>query len=161
MMRSTAVVRPPAIPPARLGALRQQRVEALDPPRPLEQHEERHEEDRDRRDDDRDDAPGHRDGYARKAKHLRRATLLDGRLDPFLDVVLRLEEAEPATPVSHVVHIVGELLDEVVDLVDECRHEEEADPDDEGEREEIRHRRSAAATLEAAALEPLDRRVER
>ena len=62
----------------------------------------------------------------------------DRALDPLLDVVLRLEEPEPAAAVRDVVHVVRELADELVHLVDERRDEREADRDEEGEREEVR-----------------------
>ena len=72
------------LPPARLGALRQQRIEALDPGRPLEDHEEGHESDRDRADDDRDDPLRDRDGHAREPESLLGAAGLHGMPDALL-----------------------------------------------------------------------------
>ena len=77
-------------------------------------------------------------------------------------MVLRLEEAEPPAAVGDVVRVVGQLVDEVVDLVHERRHEGEADRHDEAEREQVGDRRRRAAALQAPPpLEPLDGRVER
>ena len=42
-----------------------------------------------------------------QAEHLRRAALLDLLPDLLDDVVLRLEEAEPAAPLGQVVDVVG------------------------------------------------------
>ena len=47
----------------------------------------------------------------------RRAAALDRMADLLLDVVLRLEESEPASPVRDVVDVVGELVHELVHLV--------------------------------------------
>ena len=61
------------------------------------------------------------------AEHLRRAARVDRLLDLLVEVVLRLEEAEPPAAVRDVVDVVRELVDEVVHLVDEGRHERDAD----------------------------------
>ena len=53
--------------------------------------------------------------------------LLTGVPDLLDDVVLRLQEAEPAPALGQVVDVAGQRLDEVVDLVDERRDEGEAD----------------------------------
>ena len=82
-------------------------------------------------------------------------------LDLLLDVVLRLEEAQPAAAVSDVVDVVRKLVDEVVDLADECRHERVSDRREEDEGEEVRDRRRPAAARDAVALEPFDGRVQR
>ena len=47
-----------------------------------------------------------------------------------------------------VVRVVGKLVDEVVDLVHERRHEGEADRHEEAEREQVGDRRRGAAALE-------------
>ena len=76
--------------------LGQQRVEALDPVRPLEQHEQGQERDRERGDDGIDDALRHRQRGAREAEHAGRTALLDRLPDLLDDLVVALEEAEPA-----------------------------------------------------------------
>ena len=147
--------------PPGLRLRRQRREEPLHPGRPLEQHEERHEDDRDRGHDDRDHALGDGDRDARKPEHLRRAAVPDRVLDPFLDVVLRLEEAEASAAVGEVVRVVGQLVHELVGLVDERRDEREADPDEEPDRQHVRQRSRIPAARDPVPLEPVHGRVER
>ena len=67
------------------------------------------------------------------------------RLD---EVVLRLQEAEPAAALRQVVEVVRHLLREVVHLVDERRDEEEGDSDDRSrERRAMSRDRAAASAL--------------
>src|SRR6266480_5067348 len=148
MIRSAAVVRKQAVEPVHPGGA-------------LEEHEEGHEGDRDRGDHDGDYALGDVDRDARDAEDLRRPARLDRLLDPLLDVVLRLEEAEPAASVRDIVDVARELVDELVELVDEGRDDREADRDEERDREQVGERGRPAAARDAVSHEPFDRRVER
>jgi hypothetical protein len=76
-------------------------------------------------------------------------------------VVLRLQEAEAASPFRHVVDVARQRLDEVVHLVDERRDERVADRGDRDQGECVRDPRGAGSALHAPAHEPFDRRVER
>ena len=60
-----------------------------------------------------------------------------------------------------VLHVVRELVDELVHLVDQRRDEREPDRDEEGEREEVRERGGGDASLDPVTLEPADRGVQR
>ena len=146
--------------PARLRRLRHQAVDPLDPGRPLEQHEERQERDRDDGDDGVEDALRQREGGVREPEDAAGAALLDRLARPLDDVVVALEEAEPAAPAGEVVDVAGHRVGEVVDLAHERRHEGRGDPDDDEDRadEDDADRRPA---LHAAADEELDRGVER
>ena len=62
---------------------------------------------------------------------------LDRVPDLLDDVVLRLQEAEPALALGQVVDVAGDGLDEVVDLVDERRDEGVADPGDRRDRQDV------------------------
>ena len=77
------------------------------------------------------------------------------------DVVARLEEAEPATAMGEVVHVVRHLVREAVHLVDERRDDKRGEPADGGERNEERDPGGEPTALDAVPLHPLDRRVER
>ena len=88
------------------------------------------------------------------------AALLDrlpGALD---DVVVALEEAEPAAAARDVVDVARHGVGEVVHLAHERRHERRRDPDDEEDRADEDDPDRGAA-LEAAVDEELDGRVER
>ena len=76
--------------------------------------------------------------------------------NPLLDVVFRLQEPEPPAPVGDVAGVVGQLLDEVVHLVDERRDEQVADQGQEPEGEQERDRGGGPPSLEPVPLEPLD-----
>ena len=64
---------------------------------------------------------------AGKAEELLRAAVLHLLADLLDDVVLALEEPEPAAAVRQVVHVVRQRLDEAVHLVDQLRDERRAD----------------------------------
>ena len=147
--------------PARLRLLGEERVPALDPVAPLEQHEERQEDDRHRRRDDRDDALGDRERRAGKPEHLLRAAVLHLLLDLLDDVVLALEEAEPSAPVRQVVDVVRERLDEAVDLVDQLRDERRADRGDHDDRDHVGERDRGPSLEAPATFDPADERIKR
>jgi len=68
--------------------------------------------------------------------------------DLFDDVVLRLEEAEPASrPLGEVVHVAGHGLHEVVHLVDERGDECVADARDRSQREDVGETRGVSRVL--------------
>ena len=48
-------------------------------------------------------------------------------LDPLDDVVLRLQESEPPLALGEVVDVVGDLVDQVIHLIDERRDEDVGD----------------------------------
>ena len=80
--------------------------------------------------DDRDHALRHREGRAGKAEHLRGAAVLTWARTFSTTWYLRLEEAEPPTPVRQVVDVARRGLDEAVHLVDQLRHEGRTDAGD-------------------------------
>ena len=138
----------------------QQAVDPLDPRRSLEQHEQRQERDRDDGDDGVENALRQREGGVREAEDATGATLLDRLSCPLDDVVLALEEAEPAAAAGEVVDVPRNGVGEVVDLAHERRHEGRGDPDDDQDRadEDDADRRP---TLHATPDEELDRGVQR
>jgi hypothetical protein len=74
-------------------------------------------------------------------------------------VVLRLQKPETAAALRDVVQVVGHLVREVVDLVDDSRDEQESDPDERckgGEIDDGRRRTSTPHTV----LQTVDRRVQ-
>ena len=73
------------------------------------------------------------------------------------DVVLRLEEAEPAPSLRDVVDVAGHGVDELVHVVDERRDEQRADGRDAEQDEQERDRRCEAAAADAAPLQPARR----
>ena len=90
-----------------------------------------------------------------------RAAVVDLLAHLLDDVVLRLEKAEPAPALRHVVDVAGHGVDELVHVVDERRDEQRAD---------CRRRRGARAGAptdaaspggRAAPLQHLDERVDR
>ena len=94
---------------------------------PFEQHEERHEGDRHRREHNRHHALRDGEGRPRDAEQLR-CPALTQRLSRLVDeVVLALEEPEPAAALRQVVEVVGDLVREVVHLVDQSGNEQPAD----------------------------------
>src|SRR6266545_3080025 len=94
-----AVDVPPDPAPALTRAVRQEAVEALQPRRAFEEHEEGHEQDRHRRDDGRDDPLCDRQRRTGQAENACRPAFLDGVAHALGDVVFALEESEPAAPV--------------------------------------------------------------
>ena len=146
--------------PARLGRLRQQAVDPLDPRRPLEQHEQRQERDRDDGDDGVENALRQREGGVREAEDAAGAALLDRLACPLDDVVLALEEAEPAAPAGEVVDVAGNGVGQVVDLAHEGRHERRGDPDDDEDRAD-EDDADCRPALHPTPDEELDGRVER
>src|SRR5207237_7452396 len=98
--------------PAGLLLRGQEAVEAVEPARALEQHEEGHERDRHDARDDRDHALRDGEGRGREAEDLVRAVVPQRLPDLLDDVVLRLEEAETAAALREVVHVSGDGVDE-------------------------------------------------
>src|SRR5919109_783426 len=130
MITSTMAVRAPALP--RRGL--QKHEEAIDPGRALEQHEERQEDDRHRREHRIHDTPRQRERRPGETEQLR-GTAFSERLARLVDeVVLRLQEPEPAAAFGEVVQVVGDLVREVVHLVDQRRDEQPADQRDSDQR---------------------------
>ena len=64
------------------------------------------------------------------------------------DVVLALEEPEPAASMGQVVHVAGSRLGEAVDLVDQLRNERRANAGNDDQHQQIRdHDRRRARDL--------------
>ena len=147
--------------PARLLLLRQHAVDAVHPPRPLEQHEEGHEDDRQGRRHRGEDALRDRDRGARTDRELADTAALHGMLDALDDVVARLEEAKTPATLREVVDVIRNLVREVVHLVDERRDEEREQAAHHRERHDERDSGGEAATRDAVSLQPLDCRIER
>ncbi len=95
----------------------------------------------------------------REAEHAADAALLDRLPRPFDDLVLPLEEAEPAAAAGEVVDVPRDRVGEVVDLAHEGWHERGGDPDDHEDRAH-EHDPDSGTTAHAAPNEELDRRVE-
>ena len=76
-------------------------------------------------------------------------------------MILPLEEAEPATSVRQVVHVVGSRLGEAVDLVDQLRNEGRADGDDDNEHDQVRDHDRRRTTDTSATFDQADERIER
>ncbi len=74
-------------------------------------------------------------------------------------VVLGLEEPEPAAALRQVVQVIRNLPGEVVHLIDERRDEEQCDPDGGAKRHEVDDPRRDPATLDAP-LEAVNRGIE-
>src|SRR6478672_6518748 len=72
------------------------------------------------------------------------------------DVVLALEEPEPAAAVRQVPHVIGGRLDEAVHLVDQLRDEGRSDRDDHREHEQVGDPDRQPAVEARAALDPVD-----
>ena len=100
-------------------------------------------------------------GGARDAEDAGRAPVADRLAHAFRDLVLALEEAEAALPARHALDVVRHRLDEVVDLVDQDRHEETGQRDDPEQGADVGDRHGQPAPGHAVGLEPLDRGVER
>ena len=81
--------------------------------------------------------------------------------DPLRKVVFRLQEPEPALAVADVVHVVGDLADQIADLMDDRWHEERPDPRKGDEHEHEGHARGQASPGDSVPLEVVDRRVHR
>ena len=147
--------------PARLRLRRQEPEEPLRPARAFEEHEEGHEDDRDRAEHDVDDALRDGERGSGEAEDPARAALVHLLAHLLDDVVLGLEEAEPAAAARQVVDVVGGLVDEGVHLVDERRDEQGSQPDDAERDAEVGDPDRGAAAVDAVALEPFDGRVQR
>src|SRR3954454_5636918 len=145
---------------ARLRPMWQERDEAGAPCLALEQHEEGHEEDRHDPRDERDDAARHVERRGRPAGEAAGPVSLDRLLYALDDVVLRLEEPERSAPVREVADVVRRLVDKRVDLVDERRDEQRAEPRDDRDHDQVDDRRGGPAPAESAALERIDGRTE-
>ena len=147
-------------PPARLRLRRQERVEAVHPRRPLEQHEERQERDRHDGDHGRDDALRHGERGAGDAQHPGRPALLHCVAHAVRDLVLALEEPERPAPAGEVVHVARDGLDEVVDLFDQHGHEGGSERRDHQQRAQVGAGHREAAAADAVRHQPLDRRIQ-
>ena len=75
-------------------------------------------------------------------------------------MVLRLEEAQPPAALGQVVDVVGHVVREVVDLVDERWDEKPADQRDCGQRRDRDHASCRTPTAELP-LQLVDGRIER
>ena len=106
--------------------------------------------------DDVDDTFRDGERSAGQSEHSLRAAVVQLLPDLLDDVVLRLEEAEPAPALRDVVDIAGHGVDELVHVVDERRDEERADGRDAEHDEQERERRREATTrgCRAAAATP-------
>ena len=148
------------LPPARLSRLGDQAVDSLHPGGALQQHEERQERDRDDGDHRVEDALRHGESGARKAEHPSDAALLDRFSRPFDDLIVALEEAEPASTAREIVDVARHSIGEIVDLAHERRHERRGDPGDHEDRTD-EDDPDGRTTAHAASHEELDRRIER
>ena len=107
-----------------------------------------------------EDALRHRQRRAREAEHAAGAALLDRLAHLLDDVVVALEEAEPAPALGQVVDVAGDRVCEVVHLAHEGGNEGRGDPDDHEDRAD-ENDRDGGAPADPAADEKVDRRVER
>lgn len=76
-------------------------------------------------------------------------------------MVIALEEAERTAARGELLHVAGNRVDEVADLLDERRDDERADAGDDGGDEEVDHSGGRAAPVQSVALQGVDRRIER
>ena len=148
-------------PPPRLLLLRQQPVEALDPFRPFEQHEQGEKRDRQGGDDRGDDALGHGERRIGQAQELRRASFGQRIPHALGDLILALEEAELAAPRRQVLDVGRHGVDEVVHLRDDRRHDRRRQAGDHEDRTDERDPDREAAAPDAVRQQPLDRGVQR
>ncbi len=100
------------------------------------------------------------EGGVREPEDAAGAALLDRLARPLDDVVLTLEEAEPAAPAGEIVDVAGHGVGEVVDLPHERRHERRGDPDDDEDRAD-EDDADCRPSLHPAADEEVDGGVER
>ena len=77
------------------------------------------------------------------------------------DVVLRLQESEPAATVRQVVDVVRCRLDEPVHLVDQLGRERCSDRNDHDQQHEVGDADGRAAAKPCSPFDPADERVER